>query len=237
MKKILLIIYLFPFINTPAQTDEYSFGSFTVKLENKSLIALDSLNQIVFTKSFLNPDLTLTDLDRDGSDEMILIDSASAFDQPDYHLFIYGFGNNIFLIDSVYSGVILPFETEFEELDGIVLVTGDILFNDFNEADKEFYLPIKCLIFDGLKMVLVNDILYDIFIEENEIILESIKDYLNLNGKNCNSSEAVLPMIIAAYVNYINAGEFSSALQLINSFYYCQDKDELINKIKSILEN
>jgi len=236
MKKILLIIFLFLFINIPAQTDEYSFGSFTIRLENKSLIALDSLNQIVFTKSCLNPTLTLTDLDRDGTDEMILIDSTSTFDQPDYHLFIYGFGNNIFLIDSVYSGVIQPFETEFAELDGTVLITGDARFNIFNQADKQYYLPIKCSMYDGLKMVLVNDILYDIFMEENEIILGSINDYINVNGKNCNSAEALLPEIVAAFVNYSNAGENSSASQLINNFYYCENKDELINKINTILE-
>lgn len=237
MKKILLIIYLFPFINTPAQTDEYSFGSFTVKLENKSLTVLDSLNQIVFAKAFLNPALTLTDLNRDGIDEIILIDSASAFDQPDYHLFIYTFDKNIFLLDSVYSGIILPFESEFEEIDGIVLVTGDARFNIFNQTDNQFYLPISCLAFDGSKMVLVNDILYDIFMEENELILEIINDYLNVNGKNCNSSQALLPMIVSAFVNYTNAGENSAALQLINNYYYCENKDELIKKIESLKEN
>ena len=237
MKKLLLTIIVFSFSIVFAQSDEYLFESFTVKLESKSLIALDSLNQIVFTKTFLNPVLTLTDLNRDGVDEIILIDSNSAFDQPDYHLFIYGFDKNIFLIDSVYSGVIQPFETEFEELDGTVLVTGDTQYNFFNQADKQFYLPISCLAFDGSKMVLVNDILYDIFIEENEIILASIIDYVNVNGKNCNSSEALLPMIVSAYVNYINAGENSSALQLINNFYYCENKDELIKKIESLMEN
>lgn len=237
MKKILLTLILFAFSAAFAQSDEYLFESFTVKLENNSLIALDSLNQIVFTKTFHNPVLTLSDLNRDGVDEIIVIDSASTFDQPDYFLFIYNFDSNIILIDSVYSGVTQPFETEFEEIDGTVLVTGDTQYNIFNQADKQFYLPLKCLAFDGSKMVLVNDILYDIFIEENEIILASIIDYVNANGKNCNSSEALLPMIVSAYVNYISAGEYSSAFQLVNNFYFCENKDELIKKIESLKEN
>lgn len=237
MKSLLLPFIVFSFSIAFAQSDEYLFESFKVKLENKSLLVLDSLNQIVFTKTFHNPVLTLSDLNKDGVDEIIVIDSASAYEQPDYFLFVYSFDEDIILIDSVYSGVTQPFETEFEEFDGTVIVTGDSRYNIFNQPDKQFYLPLRCLAFGGSKMVLVNDILYDIFIEENEIILANIIDYINTNGKNCSSSEALLPMIISAYVNYMSAGENSAALQLLNNFYYCENKDELINTIQSLNEN
>lgn len=237
MKKFLLTILLFPLIPAFAQADEFIFGSVTVKLEKSNLTVTDSLDEIIFRKSFQHPAIWLNDLDEDGSDEVLVADSSIENSLPRYYLYIYSVNDNYILIDSINSSVILPFEAEFKELTGIALVTGDSRFNIYNQPDKEFYLPINCWLFDGTKMILVNDSLYDIFIEENEIILEMITEFFSLNDKNCNSSEAVLSLIISAYVNFINAGEFTSASQFIKEFYYCENADELINNIKKIMEN
>ena len=78
-----------------------------------------------------------------------------------------------------------------------------------------------------LQFFLVNDEVYNVFINENESIINYLDDYLNDNSKNCKTSITVKAAIAAAYANYINAGEKSVASQFLKNYYLCEDLEQV----------
>jgi len=244
MKKIifLLLFNIFPLfgqnlqnINLPAG----QAGSFSFKIENSILNVFNEEGKNLFQKKFNHPSDLISDLDEDGIDEYIIIDSSIINSRSAFTLYIFNTIDSFFLTDSIYSGVTNPYIEFSEEFAGMIIITGIPEFDNFNSADVKqdyFFSPINCWNYNNSQLFLVNEELYDIFISESEGISNLIEEHYLLKDKGCKSSQEILGAIAAVYANYINAGEKSVASQLLKKYYLCEDAEDLKQKLDDLIE-
>lgn len=211
-------------------------NNFSISLETKTLVVKDESDRIILQSSFYNPVSYVTDLDGDSSDEFLIIDSAAVPPRGEYLLYIYNTIDSFYLADSINSGSVEPYYTMSEELNEVVIVTGD---NAFSYIDKgsEAVLPLNCWKYESGELYDINDEVYDLFISENEALIEVLDDHFDANGRDCTSTGKVKGTIAAVYSNYMNAGEQSIASQFLNNYYLCPDLEQFRGELDELLLN
>jgi hypothetical protein len=219
-----------------AQENQFIINSYEVKLENSYLIISAPDGKEIYRRAFLTPSIWLSDLDNDGVQEIVLIDSEPESGKSSYKIFIYSLFNSVKLIDSISSGYMQPYDIISDELQQTIIITGNPSFNQFNLDSELIFLPLNLWRYENFELYLVNSELYDVFITENESIISFLDDMLHIKKWNCESSLEVLNAIIAAYVNYLNAEEYSIASQLLQKYYVCEDIGKLKNKIDKLIK-
>ncbi len=233
MKKYLFIVVLT--YSSLLFGQEFKFDSFTAKFNGNKLEVTDTLQNQVYEQYFSNPVPNSIDLDNDGLDELVVQDSSLISGNNFYTYYIYNTIDSFYLADSIYSGLTEPFETESEEIDGIILVTGNSDFDQFNEDPDYNFSPLNCWKFSDGKIVSANDEIYNLFISENEDIMDYLENLFG--GKvNCETSRKALGAIAAVYVNYIHAGEQTAAKQFLKKYYLCLDIDKFKTKLNDLLK-
>ncbi|MDP3685181.1 MAG: hypothetical protein Q8S01_14740 [Ignavibacteria bacterium] len=207
---------------------------FEPKLENKKMSVYSSSGEIIFQKYFNDPEELLVNLSDASETEYLIRDKKIEGGIPKYSVFIYCVTDSFFLIDSVYSGVYEPAPYFSNELERTMLLTGipdfDSLYSPF---EHEYFSAVNCLLFDDGKLYNANDLVYEIFLQENEQIVASIESSWNGYTKDCSATKEIRSAIAAVYVNYHNAGEKVLARQFLNDYYLCPDKETFINFLDS----
>ena len=235
--KNFVLFFLFSFtINLFAQEDTLSFDNFYLTLQGNFLKVFNADNSVIYQKKFFNPSAYTSDLNDDNSDEYLVLDSALNNNIPWYTLYIYNTQNNFSFIDSIISGSTEPYETTSGDLGGTIIVAGNPDFEKLNMNTDNFFIPINCWHYEDSAIFLVNDEVYNAFMNENESIIDYIDDYLIDNSKGCKTSIALKAPIAAAYVNYINAGEKSVASQFLKNYYLCNDIDQFKQKLNELIK-
>ena len=223
MKNFVLSFFLLFSFTLFAQEDTLSFDNFYLTIQNNELSVFDNNNGIIYQKKFISPSAYMSDLNDDNSDEYLVLDSTVNKGMPWFTLYIYNTTDKFSFVDSIISGTTIPYETTSSELGGTIMVSGNIDFEKFNKVGGNYFIPINCWRYEDSAIFLVNDEVYNVFINENESIINYLDDYFNDNPKNCKATDAVKAPIAAAYVNYINAGEKSVASQFLKNYYFCGD--------------
>jgi hypothetical protein len=235
MKKRYLFLLPFLIINLYPQQISYEFSPYTITIDNKNM-EVNRNDEIIWQYTFRNPSENEADLDGDSLNEFIIIDEFINNGRMEYTLFIFNTIDTFFLVDSVKSGITEPYIMYSEEIEDYLLITGSYSFMEFIDNDMG-YLPVNCYKYETGELMQINDEIYDIFISENDLLLEEIIKYFRSNIKNCNSTKNIRTAISAAYANYINAGEPTLASHLISNYYYCDDKEAFIKKINDLIQN
>ena len=236
MKNFVLFFLFFFSINLFAQEDTLSFDNFYLTLQVNLLKVFNSNNKIIYQKKFFNPNAYTTDLNDDNTEEYLVLDSTLNNKIPRYILYIYSTKNKFSFIDSIISGSTEPYETTSGDLGGTVIVAGNPDFEKFNKDTDNFFIPINCWHYEDSAIFLVNDEVYNVFMNENESIINYLDDYLIDNSKGCQTSIALTAPIVAAYVNYINAGEKSVASQFLKNYYLCKDIEQFKQKLNELIK-
>jgi hypothetical protein len=234
MKISSFLLFLFFFCETGAQQKVLEYDSYRIDLKGNSL-EIFSGETLIHKKTFHNPAEYTTDLDNDGIEEFLIIDRSGSEGSELFRMYIYNTIDSVYLADTINSGYIEPYVTVSEELEEIVIISGN---TDFMQADfAGLHIPINVLKYESGELFLINDELYDIFITENEEILEYLQNYFYGRDVTCSNSREVQDAIAAAYANYINAGEPTLASQLITKYYNCNDKDAFIEQLNNLVQN
>ena len=223
-KSFLFFLFIFSF-NIFAQQDTISFDKFYILFQGNLLQAFDNNNQIFYQKKFNNPEPYTADLNDDDADEYLVLDSTVNNNVPWYILYIYNTKDKFSLIDSIISGSTEPYETTSGDLGGTVIV-AEIDFEQFNNGTENYFIPINCWRYEDSAIFLVNDEVYNVFINENESIMNYLMIILTIIQKIAGHQMIKAP-IAAAYANYMNAGEKSVASQFLKSYYLCEDIEHL----------
>jgi len=218
-----------------AQNHSYPFEFFTANIEGTNLNVITPEKNLIFKKEFFHPASYTSDIDEDGIDELIVIDSILSNGKTSFNLFVFNTLVSFYLVDSISSGSFLPYETASEETAGMIIVSGNPLFEIFNKGVTEFFLPVNCWKYEDAALSLVNNEIYDIFISENEFLIDYIDKFYSENGEDCSTSLKIKPAIAAANANYINAGEESVASQFLKNYYLCDNIEEFRNQINELL--
>ncbi|NWF50986.1 MAG: hypothetical protein HXY49_10645 [Ignavibacteriaceae bacterium] len=220
-----------------AQNEFITAGSFNIYSENNRLVVKDSLGSSVLDKKFISPIFWSTDLDSDGIDELLVTDSLSSDGFPEYYLYLFTAVDSFSLVDSVCSGMLIPYHTYSDETECILLITGKKEFNKYIVNHNFEVLPLDCWKYENDLLFKVNDEVYEIFITENDWILNVISKYFESNVKNCFHSNQIKSLIVSAYINYMSAEEYSMAGQLLSQFYHCDDLSQFKEELENILRN
>ncbi len=217
-----------------SQNRRTEFNLFAAKIVGNVLSAYDKYDSLIFKKSFFNPSEYTTDLDMDGIDEYIVIDSISINGEPVYKIFLFNIVDSFYLVDSVNSGKMYPNFQINDETDEVIIISGNCDFDKYNLKSEFFFSPLNCWKYENSEFFLNNDEMYDFLISENEGLIEFIEEY-GWQADSCASSKEILGAVASAYVNYLNAGEKVKAAQILRKYYLCSDFDQLKKEFKMLL--
>ena len=228
-----LIFLVFISCSFPQQI--FTFDTFTAQIQNSELTVKDNGGETVFEKMFSNPHDYAIDLDGDSVNEYIVIDSSGSTNLPSYTIYIFNTIDEFTIADSIASGITEPYDMFSNEEGGEIVVTGNKDFEIFADGDSDIFLPLNCWKYDSGQIYLINDNIYDLFIQENGEIIDYLDSYNESGEYNCNTASQVKSAVAAAYANYIHAGEVTIASQFIKKYYPCDDVDKFLKNINELL--
>lgn len=232
---ILFIAFFFAQITVKAQTDTTFFNSYLVLVEKNFMKVIDAKDELVFQNQFYRPYEYLADIDTDQFDELIIVDSIIADGKLDFTIYLFSGEENFKLIDSIYSGSFFPFITYSEEMESIIIETGNPEFEKFNQTSEAASLPINLWKVENNELFLVNDELYEPFIFENINLIQLIDFYTHDKIMDCSTSQLYKGTIASSFANYINAGEQSLAAQMLKKYYVCVDVENFKQDIMGLI--
>jgi hypothetical protein len=209
----------------PQNQNELESGFFTFIFNGDSLTVQNNNGEKIYSEKFQNPFGYLTDLDTDGNDEFLVKDQTIADSVAEYSLYVYNLLDTFYLAGVINSGVVDPYETTSDEIEGLIIISGNPAFSYLNENSEFRSLPLNCWKFLEGEILSINNELYEIYINENKNILLTLHSYVAENKKDCNTSLKLKSLIASAYINYLSAGENSIASNLIKTYYFCNDSD------------
>jgi hypothetical protein len=239
MNKIFFISLFVIFSGAAFPQQIFTFDHFTAQLHDSLLTVTDNTtNDIIFEMTFSDPHDYTVDLDNDSVNEYIVIDSAALGNIPDYTIYIFNTLDEFSLADSIRSGTTEPYDMFSNEEGGEIIVTGNPDFEYFDsddDQDSDIFLPINCWKYESGQIYLVNADIYDLYIQENEEIIDYLDSFTDSGEYDCDLSRRNISAIAAGYANYINAGELTIASQFIKKYYLCADMNEFLDNINRIL--
>lgn len=207
---------------------------FEPKLEKNKVSVINSSGEIIFEKYFNDPSELYVNLSDGLVTEYLIRDKVTEHGVPKYSAFIYCVSDTFFLIDSVYSGVYEPVPFYSNELERTLLLIGNADFDSlYSPLEHEYFSPINCLLYEDGKLFNANELVYDVFLQENEQIISFVENSWSGSDKSCTTSTELRSAIGAVYVNYLSAGEQVLARQFLNDYYLCPDKESF----KSFLDS
>jgi hypothetical protein len=219
-----------------SQNDINIFDLFTTQLDNNILRVYNLDSTLIFQKKFNNASDQAADLDGDGVNEYLVTDSYQKDRVSSFTIYIFNTIDTFYLADSIFSGLIEPYLNGPGDSGTILIITGNPKFDSLNTNLDEPYLPVNCWKYEDEKINLVNDQVYDIFISENNDIIDYLDDFYDRNSKSCEATEKVRAAISSVYVNYLSAGETIMAKQFINKYYFCNDRENFISHIEGLIK-
>lgn len=214
-------------------------------------------NKIIGNDIGTNQNIFYVDFDNDGHNEILNISFIIKDFLKFYTAYIYSDSSrndSLYLIDSIYSGLKEPQFFFSEEINKMILVVGypeldslnlishlNSLKNNFSLEDSlltnkdglTYFSPLNCFSYDGFSFQNINDELYDIFINENEIMLDEL-DSQNVGNKDCAFSSNNKNIIASIFINYLNASEKSLANEFLTQYYLCTDFEQFKNYLEKI---
>jgi hypothetical protein len=210
--------------------------SYKIAIQDSKLCVKDQANNIVYERLFYSPVGKFVDFNHDGLDEYFVKDAKVDGAYTYYTAYVFSQKDSFCLVDSVYSGLTEPSVIVSDEVNTTVLVTGqpeldslNILYNPDN-----LYTSFNCFKFEKEKFYNANDEFYDIFVNENDLLISYIEKEYNKNSKQCAKTKMLKPAIAAVYLNLLKASEVVMAKQFINNYYFCEDKEEFIKFLKDL---
>ena len=237
MKTEFWFIFLFIFSSYAfSQGKTYDFNSFSVKIENNILQAYDNNNKVILEKKFNDPRDFTTDLDGDSVDEYLVIDITRQNNGNFFTLYIFSTIDSFYVADSIPSGFFEPYQATSEEAGGTIIVSGNPNFDSLNAGDGDDYVPINCWKYDNGEIFSVNDEVYNIFLTENDTLLDLIDSYFGNSGDSCATTKKMKAAIAAAYANYLSAGDKILAAKFLKKYYLCPDQENFKQNITALLK-
>jgi len=234
IKYCLLIFYIFS-SQYYCQGRTYIYDLFTSKIENNNLQVFDKNKHLVLEKKFNNPYDLSVDLDGTGNEEYLVVDDLKQDNRDHYTLFIFNTFGSFYLVDSIYSGYLQPYQANSEEAGGTIIVSGNPKFDSLNAPNIDACLPINCWQYGKDGITAVNDKIYKLFISENDTMMDVLESYYDSNGTDCKSTLMMKGLIASVYANFMHAGDKLLAAQFLKRYYHCDDIDDFRKRINNLL--
>lgn len=203
---------------------------------NFTLIIKELKKGKIYQKKFFNPNLVFYDLDGDGIDEAVVIDSVESNERTSFSIYVYSFFPKFEFCDSINIGKYAP---EFYDLNSeagyFIKVYDDRFENMFGSTFP--LLPI--LFYNLVDKTLMLDSEYSYEEYENEIdnLLNLLDDAKH--GFDCNDFNArkdIQKIIGVIYADLIYMNRTFDLTKFVQQNYPCTDANELIEELRNILQ-
>lgn len=237
MKTLLFPVILLLTSQIIAQASHYNFDSYTLEIDSLSVKAYSTSNTLFYSKLFSNINDNFVDLDGDGIDELLIIDKSISNNNFFYTAYIYNTIDTIYLVDSISSGRLEPSIAYSEDIGGTVIAAGMPDFDSLITPGSIFSLPLNFWKYEDGALFIANASIYDLFIKQNEELVDEIENYLNSHGEVCKSSVVLKSIIASAYINYLSAGEKTIASQFLKKYYLCSNIDNFKSQLVGMFNN
>jgi hypothetical protein len=234
MKFLILVTFLLFTLILNAQDRNYQFTEFQIFINGNKVTVLTETDSLIFERTFNNLNESTFDLDADGNSEFIVFEIDSLL-HSGYIIYLFNTLDEFFLIDSILAGITEPSIIISGEINFPVINCGNPDFEIFFSDNSENYEPINLWKFEQGELYLANEDVYEIYLKENENLIEYINGELGNNNINCESVKPHISAIASVYANYINAGEVSTAVKLIKKYYPCKDLENFQQTIDELL--
>ena len=225
MKKYSVIFLFFFSSLLLAQGNTYYFDNYFVKVDGQTLKAFKADSTILYQRKFSDPTIFALDLDSDYVNEIVAIENQLINEKKKYTLFVYNTLDSLYLTDSIYSGSTKPYQVFSDDLNTILLATGNAAYDSLNAVDSLSYIPLNFWKFEDGTLYLANASVYELYITENSYIIDKIEKFYSQSGKNCQSARKIKGAIASGFINYYSAGEITFASQFLKNYYLCSDID------------
>jgi hypothetical protein len=239
MNKTIIIFCVTPFLlfsqNFISNETSVQAGSFSITIQKTLLNVFDEAGKNVYREKFFHPSGMISDLDADGIDEYIIIDSIFTKGEPAYKIFLFNTVDSFYLVDSISSGRTFPYFEIGSQTNEVILLTGIPEFDKYNSNPEYFFSPLNCWKYESSRIYLNNEENYELLLNENDDIIEFLENF-SWGPDSCVSSKKILGAIVSAYINYINAGETAISSQFLKKYYLCSDIVNLKKEIQELLE-
>lgn len=220
-----------------AQAENYEFDTYTVTVEKNIVLAKDVNGKIFYSRPFENLKEFLADLDGDSIPEFCVTTSKTVNNNTFYKVYVYNTIDTFELADSLESLNLEPYSVFDEETGKETFIVGNPDFMKIAHDENETVTAaIDCYEYDGLNFNNINNIIYDIFMKQNEVLIDSLDSFYGSEANNCEASTKAKSLIAAIYVNYKSAVEDSISLHFLNKYYFCNDVLDFKSKLNGLLK-
>lgn len=233
----LAIFVLLVTANGFSQSENYEFDGFSVSVNGNLVTAKSGSGEIFYSAKFTNMTESLVDLDNDSLPEFCITTKNTAGKNDYYKFYVFNAVDSFYLADSLESLNIEPYTIIDEESGKTFIVTGNPeLKRIAGKNEEKIYAAVDCYGYDGNSFFTANDQVYDVFLQENEELLDSVDAFYKNNANDCSKSDGILSCVAAVYLNFKNANEDSMALHFLNKYYFCKDIMEFKARLNGLLK-
>ncbi|NUN07874.1 MAG: hypothetical protein HUU54_01730 [Ignavibacteriaceae bacterium] len=238
IKPVLVIFFLLG-LSDPcvAGISDTMVNKITFRVTENSLIVLDSLGAVIFSRDFKSVSNSFfLDFDADGTDELYIEESEIKNSETFYSCYFIRTLDSVYLIDSIGSGVTRPYHEFNEDLNSLVLVTGDAYVDSLITLSRNKLLvtPKVYWLFDGTEVFSVDEEMYDVYMAENDDLMILLNDFKKAVKDDCRLSDNYRGIIITVFINYLFAKEQVLAYRFIEEFSDCREIKDILDKLTEI---
>lgn len=237
MKTTLILLILFFTTQINGQVGIYKFDTYFLSIDSNSVNAYSPDSSLFYSKKFSNIESDFVDFDGDEINEFLIVDKKLNNNKLLYTAYVFNTMDTLYLVDSINSGVLEPFQDFSEDIGSIVIVAGMTDFDSLITSDSTFSLPVNFWKYEDGALFIANASIYDLFMKQNEELVDEIENYLNSRGEDCKSSIVLKSIIASAYINYLSAGEKTIASQFFKKYYLCNDIDSFKSQLVGMFNN
>lgn len=234
---LLLLLILFFTTQINGQVGIYKFDTYFLSIDSITVKAYSPDSSLFYIKYFYSIENNFVDLDSDGVNELLIIDKKLNRDNTFFTIYVYNTIDTFYLADSIYSGRFEPYQVFSEDIGSLVIAAGMPDFDSLMTTDTTFSLPLNFWKYEDDALFIANASIYDLFIIQNEELIDRIENYLKTNDENCDSSEKLKTIIASTYVNYLSAGEKSVAAKFLKKYYLCNDLEKFRDRLFRMFSN
>ena len=238
MKALFAALIVLIFISAlQAQGENYEFDTFTVSVQNNMVLAKDVNGKVFYSRSFNNIKEFLSDLDGDSLSEFCVMEIKKADKNTFYKVYVYNTVDTFALADSLESLNLEPYSVYDEENEKEIFIVGNTdCIKLARNKEETITAALDCYEYDGSSFNLINNQIYDIFMRQNEALIDSLDDFYADSDSSCEKSQSMKSLIAAMYLNYKNAAEDSISLHFLNKYYFCNDILDFKSKLNALLK-
>lgn len=203
---------------------------------NEFNLVVSQKKNILLNKNFPIIKLYFYNLDENPEDEMIVVTGKAVGDDTINTLHIYTFEKKFKFCDSIYLDKYLPEFYQFEFDGNFFIKVYDYEIEKLFPSERND-LPFAFYYLNNCSLVSDNENSFEEFEAEINYLVDEIYDMKKkLSCYNEKDVKNIQRLFGCLFINLINSGKAFDFENFVNKNYPCLDKDQLLKKIKSLVE-